>query len=154
VNDLELTPRIVCLEDEDNLRIWRSSSVDAQYQLSKVGLNPDGHHEWFLARIAKVDVLPFLAFDADGETVAYVRLEEHGFGKAISVLVSPKHRSRSFGTLACQMFLKEYASFMLKQDIFAVVHRNNQASLSLFKKLGFVVSRLDESEFVEMRLEV
>lgn len=149
-----LKPREVRLQDEENLRIWRNSSEDAQYQLSKVGLNPTTHHEWFLARIARMNALPFLAFDSEGETVAYARLEEYGSGKAISLLVSPKHRRKGFGTLACQMFLKEYASLIQTEDIFAIVHRDNQASLSLFEKLGFSILRVNNSDFVEMQLVV
>lgn len=148
----ELKTRLVISVDEGNLLEWRSSPEVSSLQLSPSSITIESHRNWFHSRLKLISVLPFVAFELQNQTVAYIRLEKYRTSTSISVLVAPKFRNIGIGRLACSIFLNEYTGGLTVFPIYACIHKDNVASIRLFSSLGFeYISNIDQS-FIEMSL--
>lgn len=134
-------PRIILrpFEEKDCRQVWEwrneASVRQASFQSESIPY-PD-HERWFMGKLADPDFRGFIAEDAGGGSVGYVRFQRHGRDAEISVALAPQARGNGYGTA----LIREASERMMKtgvaERVIALVRGDNPASLAVFCRAGF-----------------
>lgn len=137
-----LDQRTALPSDKDILLLWRNDPLVRRFTTKPHEITEAEHANWFIARLNKANTEPIFLFSDSETLIGMSRLDfmPESFGKfEISILVDPKKHGRGYGSrilsLTCLNFQKSNPLSM----IIAKIHKNNLASLHIFKKEGFQI---------------
>lgn len=109
----------------------------------------DEHKSWLRNRLKTLDELPFLAYLSEDELVAFARLEKYKDGYAISILVNPTRRGHGIGTYVVNDFKLKLNQICFDNPLYAVIHKENLASIRLFQRCGYQFYGFIDGNFYE-----
>lgn len=93
------------------------------------------HEKWFANILVNPSVRFYLAESADGELIGQVRFEKREDGWLISISLVAEFRGKGLA----QIVLIKAMEISEQQSFIAEICSDNDASLSLFKRCGFVL---------------
>ncbi|MDQ3506356.1 MAG: GNAT family N-acetyltransferase [Actinomycetota bacterium] len=146
-----LTVRPATMRDSDQLLLWRNESAARRWSPNPAEISPAEHSLWLTAVLVSDRHLVLVA-EAGGQPIGSVRFAQHYAGVwEVSVVLDPAQRGRGLGraslTAAEDLLLARAVGTMTIQ---AVIHRDNDRSLQLFRGAGYrpVPTALGTGEFV------
>jgi ribosomal protein S18 acetylase RimI-like enzyme len=107
------------------------------------------HESWFAHRLEHPES-PLWVGEVDGVRVGNVRLDVDGPVGEVGIAVHPSARGAGHGRALLAAMLAEAARAGRVREVVARVHRDNAASLRLFRGAGFGVEE-QEGRFVLLR---
>lgn len=115
--------------------------------------NLEQHSTWFLKRIQSPDCLYLIALH-EKEEVGSIRFDLQESRAKISYLIDPAFQGRGFGKeiirLGIKLLMEQTAGS--KFSVYGQVMPENNASLAIFRKLGFREKMLDN--LIEFEIEI
>jgi len=119
--------------DESILYSWQCEPDNRRFSGTALAPTREEHHSWFSESLKNTSRRMWLVM-FDGRKCGYVRLDCQGDSEEVSVLISNKYRKLglAYGAISELKILGRYGVINAK------VLPSNLASISLFKKLGFV----------------
>jgi RimJ/RimL family protein N-acetyltransferase len=133
--------------DSRDLFNWRNDSQTRAVSLSTDEVTWDDHERWFassLANRARRIYICRAMLDGAEESIGMVRfdLDEAGASAEVSINLNPSARGRGFGspalTAGIEAFLSDEPDV---RQLTAQIRESNVASVAIFTKVGFVVTR-------------
>lgn len=119
-------------QDEDFLYELQCQPGSRTHSLNPTIPTRDEHHRWYAASLDSPTRRMF-SLKLYDLSVGYIRLDDIGGFEEISIIVSQAYRQIGVGEAALELAKK-----LSKKSIKAIVKSENQASVNLFKKAGFM----------------
>ena len=129
----DLRARRATEADADLLLRWRNDPVTRRWSRIRDPVALDDHRRWLASVLTDPDRL-LLVVERDGEPVGTVRLDRHEPAWEVSITLAPEHRGRG---LAAEVLAAGEAQ-VSGVTVVASVHRDNAASLALFRRAGYL----------------
>ena len=124
-------------EDEARLLRWRNELSTREVSLNRAEIAADEHHAWFLRRLNDPDCR-LLIIEESGRPVGQVRFDRKRPGTAfISISLAEGERGGGLGREALRLAFGDAHHVLIVRELRARVRRENDASLHLFRALGF-----------------
>lgn len=149
------TENILALRPADEsdlleLLSWRNDEVTRAMSLNGEMISKNDHSNWYLRALRDPSIKILIAELRSGEKCGMCRFELNVIpGKSrISIIIDPSFRGRGLGKVLLKSCIDYYRQDF-KGPIVAQVKKNNKASLSLFKGIGFEITHTTV-EFVEL----
>jgi RimJ/RimL family protein N-acetyltransferase len=146
---MEITQRTAKLSDADILLTWRNNLFVRNYSSNSELISVEEHLAWFLNRLDRIRLEPFLIFVSGNEICGMSRLDfvlEREDEYEISILVDPAKQGLGLGTRILKLTCDVFFDLHPQKSIIARVHKNNLVSQRLFINASFEL-RDDECEF-------
>jgi spore coat polysaccharide biosynthesis predicted glycosyltransferase SpsG/ribosomal protein S18 acetylase RimI-like enzyme len=140
--------RTATAADADLLLGWRNDPLTRRWSRTTDPVTAAGHRTW-LARVLADGDRHLLVAEHGGRPVGTVRFDRAGDVHEVSITVAPEARGRR---LAVPMLLaaeRALGAEVPEATIEAEVHRDNTASLALFRKAGYR-ERATDGEWVRL----
>ena len=153
----QVTLRSAGREDCRRLWEWRNELVTRESSFNTQYIPYEDHERWFSNKIQASDMRIFIILDAYGREVGYVRFNILAEQAEISVSVDSAQRGRGYGPAAIRLGSEQILAAGTVKHVVAHVKSNNPASISAFRRAGFIVRGLKEvagTEAYEMVYEV
>ncbi|OLF07564.1 hypothetical protein BLA60_26980 [Actinophytocola xinjiangensis] len=122
--------------DADTLLTWRNDPVTLAWSRGHQPVAPPVHQAWLAASLTSPDRL-LLVVEQDGHPVGTVRFDREGDTWEVSITVAPDRRGRGLAAgmlTVAEGALRAHAGAV---TVLATVHRDNAASLALFRAAGY-----------------
>ena len=145
------TKRILsCLEEKIMLRpvqkedcelIWMWSNDEGTRKASffEVFIPWEEHVEWFNSRIADQNHYFYIITDSQEKPIGQIRFSVKSDNAVVSFSIAPEFRGFGIGTKALKLGTQKLFQESNVNAIIAFVRVDNQVSLKVFQKAGFVV---------------
>lgn len=122
-----------------NVLDWRNDPLVYKWNRTNRPIALTEHIEWFRKRKARLDSEPVYAYFSRKSFIGMVRLDlVSDVAYELSLIINPLYRGQGYGKLVlkdiCEFFSR---GMLMRYDLFAVVHRDNETSRRLFLSLGF-----------------
>lgn len=139
------------MQESFQIRKFAMSDLQSVMHINRVAL-PENYSDYFFIDLHERHPETFIVAEQDGEVVGYIMcrmemgLSNFGFGglirkgHVVSVAVLPQYRRKGIG----EALVKEAMNGMMKynaKQCFLEVRVTNTEAISLYKKLGFDVTR-------------
>ena len=142
--------RLARESDKEALLNWRNNPNVMRFTRTKTAI-PMGEHEiWFERRLKMLEQEPIWIFTSREARIGMTRLDlidpvEKEF--EVSILVDENYQNAGFGKKmlfrTCDFALNQLVAKCIRAEI----HIENQASINLFSKLGFIKQSINDEEF-------
>ncbi len=132
-----LTYRKVNNGDKDLLYKWASDPLSRKSSLDSKPITLKEHENWFKLKMLDSSYYMFI-FKLYSNSVGLLRLESRNSEFLLSFLVDPSFRGKGIGFSIIKESIKIAADINKTARIKAVIKKSNPASISIFKKAGFV----------------
>lgn len=136
----KLQMRRVCKSDSRQLLTWRNDSKVRKFSRQTEIITDEEHEIWFVGKLQSLqsDCEIFIFSESDF-LVGMSRIDMAQPGCAeISILIDPGFRGRGYGTRILGQTISHALDEKGLGELEAIIHRNNLASVALFKKFKFV----------------
>jgi UDP-2,4-diacetamido-2,4,6-trideoxy-beta-L-altropyranose hydrolase len=134
----QVTLRTVQATDCRLIWEWATDPIARRHSFSPKAIPWEEHVEWFTTRLADPSTQFFLAIDADGNPVGYVRFQLMEQSDAvISVAVAPAHRGHGYGRQLISLGAEAVCRRTEVTVVHAYIKPDNLASLRVFASAGF-----------------
>lgn len=129
--------RNVMPEDEMLILKWKNDAECIKNSFSKEYVTSEVHHEWF-HKILQKDTVFFYILTDGAENIGQIRIDmEHGSG-VISYSIASEFRKKGYAKKMLLLFIRKLNEVPMRpKRLIAEVKRENYASASLFRTLGF-----------------
>ncbi len=124
-------------EDEALLLEWANDPEVRRHAFSPEPISPETHHEWLHRKLADPDCLLLVGQDVYGLPIGQVRFDCHGNEALIDISVDRALRGRGLGQELLRSALEVLRLEGHDEPVVGEVLAENQASCSLFLRLGF-----------------
>ena len=99
----------------------------------------------------KIKKEPFIVYLQNNNIVAFVRFDAIEHRKyEVSIILNPLYRGKRLS----KTILLDAIDFLSRtnsaEELVATIHPDNKPSIALFSKLGFVLTKINESSFIVM----
>ena len=145
------------MQETFKLRKFGSGDLERVVHINRLCL-PENYTNYFFTELHRRFPETFLVAEENGEVVGYVmcRIESglSGFrgiikkGHVVSIAVLPKHQHKGIGR-ALMMKVMENMKLYNAKLCFLEVRVSNKAAVNLYKNLGFKVTRVIRSYYVD-----
>lgn len=133
-----LTFRPLQWADAGPLYVWRHDPITVKWSL-----NPpptwDEHLRWANGVISHTQETPLVFIGLLFNNIPIVCISKNG-DKSINIMTNPHFREKGFATEA----IKYMQKYVTEKKLYAVIKKDNEASLRLFAKCGFKYSNYGE----------
>lgn len=144
--------RAARIQDARRIWEWRHANNAHRFNKDPKVIPYAEHHAWF-EKILSTSATRILILTRAGLEVGYIRLDHMHQRKAhVSLCLASSERGRGLGRDA----LRIAAQIAAEQDVQALcaqVHPQNEASLKIFHKMGYIAVE-DEDNFRQFRLDL
>lgn len=122
---------------------WRNDEGTRQSSINTDPVDAESHRRWLDASIDSPDRHLFVV-EVDGVPVGTTRLDRRETGWEISLTVAPEHRGKGFGSELLDVTTEWFDANIGGDVILSTIKPSNPASLALFAKMGYAVTREDD----------
>ena len=139
-------------EDCRNVWAWRNDSETRAASFNGEAIPFDRHEAWFKSRLAGRETRIFIALDARGREVGYVRFNVAGENAEVSVALDAAERGKGVGPAAIRAAVEALLADRAINRVTALVKCSNPSSARAFEKAGFLLQgkrRVGEDEALE-----
>ena len=138
-SSINVVLRNVTREDSEVLLNWRNLPSVREFSKSPNEIEVATHEKWLLGRISNPLLNEFFfIIEQAGSSAGTVRADLVREGVfEISIIVDSYYRGRGIAEEAINLLLQQLKEKYPNSEILADVHKDNLASINLFKKLGF-----------------
>ena len=134
-----LTLRAARADDEAQLLSWRNEPATRRFSFDTRLIDEDEHGRWFKAKLSDPTSVILIAED-DDVPVGQVRLDSVEQDRAeVSISVAPAVRGRGMATEALRLAILQAPELLGVRRLYARIKPENEASLRLFRAVGFEV---------------
>jgi RimJ/RimL family protein N-acetyltransferase len=152
---MDIVKRAVSMIDAEIILGWRNSASARSASPEGNPLGQLEHENWLSSRIARHPNEPFWIMSIAEEPVGFFRLDlssetQHLF--TVSIFTVPKSRGSGVGRLMLREALDFAISRNAETGLRAVIKKDNNASIALFKGFGFELAAQIDSNFDEYRV--
>lgn len=119
--------------DISNDPVVRSNSIHSET------IPWEDHKSWYARILGNKDVMFFIAEAPDGGVVGQVRLAQESEGWLISISIAREYRGKGLAAAILNEVMKSSA----KHNFIAEIADTNKASMALFLRCGFVMTKQD-----------
>ncbi len=139
---------------------WANDAIVRSVSFSPAAIPWEQHLQWFTSRLAAPDALIYMITDLKEQPVAVVRFHREGPRAVVSICLGPAFRGKGLGNVILNMANEELFRSTEVAAIDAYVKPENEASVRLFTRAGFVtgttvqVRGQDAVHFVLTRIEL
>ncbi|WP_197319406.1 GNAT family N-acetyltransferase [Saccharomonospora sp. NB11] len=150
---LRLRPAVEA--DAELLLRWRNDPVTRRWSRNSDEVALDDHVRWLRGVLASDDRVLFVAEEPEATpvgTVRFDRLDAHEW--EVSIAVAPEHRGRRLAGLVLAEGERELRRRRSPGTVLATVHRDNAASVALFRSAGYEFADGDADDFLLLRKAV
>lgn len=134
-----VTVRSASAADAELLLAWRNDPQTRAWSRTTAPVTPDEHRAWLDRVLATSDRLLLVAEQRD-QPVGTVRFDRDDAGWEVSITLAPDARGRG---LAVPVLLAAERVLDAPATIVATAHRDNAASMALFRRAGYLVDATD-----------
>jgi len=152
---MDVVKRPVTLGDSELILAWRNVSSARKVSRTSGELSETKHRDWFESRIDRLSSEPFWIMSLGGRDVGFVRLDLSGTNDdifAISIFVEPEFRAVGVGKQMLSLALNSIDVDQDRYQFLAIIGRDNQGSIRLFKSFGFELCMRIDHQFDEYRM--
>ncbi len=136
---IHVTFRPAVSEDCRRLWEWRNEQATRESSFSAEYISFEEHERWFTRKLAGPNVRIFIAVNARGREVGYVRFNIVGEEAEISVSIDQDERGKGYGTAAIRGGSNHLLMSGSVRRIIAHIKRDNPTSLVSFQRAGFTL---------------
>lgn len=131
--------RPLCVEDLENLRIWRNDSENSKYIRKLPHITSEAQREWF-AKEELDDTSMTFAIDVDNRLVGSIALYDLSDNSAeFGRLMIGEAKGKGVGTKATKAVLRIAFEDLSLQKVRAEVSVDNIAALKIYVRVGFCI---------------
>ena len=141
IHSLDLNPismRVSTSSDIDLYYEWANDELVRQNSFQQDEIQYEDHVLWFNSKIEDPNFLFLVFFNQDKSAIGQVRINKDLEEVIIGISVDNNYRGFGYSfkmlNLACQYYFKNYS----ENEIFAYIKLENIASITTFKKAGFL----------------
>ena len=141
IHSLDLNPismRVSTSSDIDLYYEWANDELVRQNSFQQDEIQYEDHVLWFNSKIEDPNFLFLVFFNQDKSAIGQVRINKDLEEVIIGISVDNNYRGFRYSfkmlNLACQYYFKNYS----ENEIFAYIKLENIASITTFKKAGFL----------------
>jgi RimJ/RimL family protein N-acetyltransferase len=141
IHSLDLSPismRVANSNDVDLYFTWANDEMVRHNSFQQDEIQYVNHVNWFTSKIENPHFSFLLFFNQVQSPIGQVRINKNEEEVIIGISVDKNHRGFGYSfkmlRLACQHYFKNYSD----NEIFAYIKIENKASISTFKKAGFL----------------
>ena len=127
---------------------WQKEPEARKYFHNKSSPSIKEHFEWFRSIISDEDNF-FRIIEYEGLSAGFVNCKILGDELTVSVLISRSFRRKGLAQYALKMVCEIFSAKVIK----AVIHKGNEASKEVFKRVGFCEISKFDSEFSVFKWE-
>lgn len=124
------------------LLAWRNDPVTRESSIDTEPVAEENHRRWLDASIGSDDRHLFVV-EVDGEPVGTTRLDRRQGGWEISITVAPEHRGKGLSGELLDVTTEWFDGNIDGDVILSTIKQTNLASLALFAKKGYTITRED-----------
>ena len=138
-------------EDSGLILRWRNDPKARKFSRNSAIITEKEHGAWLNAYFSEnLNKTQILIFENENEPVGMIRFDEISpESHEISIIVDPKYRGQHLGIILIEMSIRFLLDNLTVDEVHAIVHKENSASLKTFISCGFLI--LDEkAEFVTL----
>lgn len=143
--------RFLSESDCEDLYNWRNDKVTRKYSINKNIINKKKHLSWYSSFIAHNRKNTYILLKNKTKIgLCSIREGDKNFKKKYfvkSYLINPKFRNQGFGSIVLHKSIKKFLQ-KKKQNIYAIVHINNNPSLITFLKNDFYFDKVINKNFI------
>ena len=141
IHSIDLNPismRFAVRSDIDLYYAWANDELVRQNSFQQDEIQYEDHVHWFNSKIENPNFLFLVFFNQDKSAIGQVRINKNLEEVIIGISVDNNYRGFGYSfkmlNLACQYYFKNYS----ENEIFAYIKLENIASITTFKKAGFL----------------
>jgi RimJ/RimL family protein N-acetyltransferase len=153
----DFTRRPMSRDDWPLVREWRNSPEVFLFMGTGREITIDEHMSWFESRLKDFKVNPVFGYYSEDVLIATTRLDftEKKIYE-LGIIVNPNFRRKGVALFCLNDTVAYFFSASLTKNkiVFAKVHPENEASLNLFKKAGFVDAQINQSGYRLLKKEL
>ena len=159
IHSLDLNPismRVSTSSDVDLYYEWANDELVRQYSFQHNEIQYENHVHWFTSKIENPNFLFLVFFNQDKSAIGQVRINKSEEEVIIGISVDKNYRGFGYSfkmlRLACQHYFKNYSD----NEIFAYIKIENKASITTFKKAGFLQVQfvlVNNTESVKLKIK-
>ena len=135
------------IEDSDNILIWRNDELTRKMSLDTKRIDKKEHEKWFQNSLTNKNITTYIGKLAEeSQRIGLVRFIKGEKSTVVSINLNPCMRGKKLSTPLLVKSLKKYNG-VNKNDLIAVIRKQNTASIKCFKASGFVKFSEDEYSY-------
>lgn len=145
--------RVVTLADRDLTFEWATSPKVRVYAFNKRAITIDDHTAWFSAKVSDQNCYYYIA-ECEDNDLGSVRFDRNNGEAVISYLVAPDYHGKGWGLSLLREGIKRFVedSNRVCTTLLGYVMSENEASVRIFRLLGFTESKANTSLRFEKQL--
>lgn len=158
IHSIDLNPismRFAVRSDIDLYYAWANDELVRQNSFQQDEIQYENHVYWFTSKIENPNFLFLVFFNQDKSAIGQVRINKNLEEVIIGISVDNNYRGFGYSfkmlNLACQYYFKNYS----ENVIFAYIKLENIASITTFKKAGFLQEQfvsVENTESVKLKI--
>lgn len=121
---------------------WRNDPENRQFFFDSNDIPFEDHERWFSTKIQVSDTRIFVALDAHGREVGYVRFSIREEQAEISIALEKTERGKGYGSAAIKQGSDQLLATGAAKRIVAQVKNDNTASVAAFQRAGFAIENV------------
>lgn len=144
---LSFTFRKACFSDCQIYWAWANETLTRKNAFNQDRIEWLNHNNWFREKLSDPSAL-LLIFESNYGLIGQVRFENEDSEFNIDYSIDKQFRGYGLGKVVLTKSIEYLCNNQPKKfiNLVANVKKNNKASISIFKKLGFKKSKINESE--------
>jgi RimJ/RimL family protein N-acetyltransferase len=138
--------------DEEITYLWVSHPQTRKYSFSQEDISASNHRHWFLSRINQGGL--YKIFEHFSQPMGVFRLDLQDDKGVLSYSIAPEHHGKGHGKRLLLLGIHESFSNTGIEELVGYVSKENEASLHLFRSVGFYESLMtDRIQFALKRTQ-
>lgn len=144
---LSFTYRKACFSDCQIYWAWANETQTRKNAFNQDRIEWQNHKKWFRVKLSDPLAL-LLIFESNYGLIGQVRFEYENSEFNIDYSIDKQFRGYGLGKIVLTKSIQYLCNNQPKKfiNLVANVKKNNKASISIFKKLGFKITKINESE--------
>ena len=131
---------------------WVNHPQTRKYSFSQEDISASSHRQWFLSRINQGGL--YKIFEYFSQPMGVFRLDLQDDKGVLSYSIAPEHHGKGHGKRLLLLGIHESFSNTVIEELAGYVSKENEASLHLFRSVGFYESPMtDRIQFVLKRTQ-
>ena len=143
--------REVTQADSNKLLTWANRKDSLKWKKkTKKRIDEWTHSEWLCSRISDTSCELWIIEISPQKAIGQVRIDKHGKQVFIDIYLDQNHRGNGIASWSLNKAIDLYFAAHNCRSFYALVHRENGASLKLFMRNGFIHQDDDFGDWVTL----
>jgi RimJ/RimL family protein N-acetyltransferase len=117
---------------------WANDKLVRKNSFQQEEINYSQHINWFTDKLNSSDCFLYLFLNENEIPVGQVRIDKSNSEIIIGVSIDKNHRGKNLGVEMIEQACNDYFKQFPNTEILAYIKQENEPSIKLFKKAGFI----------------